>query len=115
MEIRLGRTVDGQNPAPVDSANISDSIHAVLPSQVVRWSDKLFVNSRGSNRVGLWSKALVYYARVQIHCPAECRAEWSDELHTVMQPTSGIDSRCTSKRTDGVCLLPTSMQLPENH
>ena len=102
---------------------ICEKSHFVSAAQMVRLSD-LIANMlriirgrpRNAGRTRLQPPDLQsYHARVQVHCPAERRAEWSDKLHTVMQPTSGIDSRCTSKRADGVCLLPPSMQLPENH
>ena len=61
-----------------------------------------------------WARTFVRAARAKNHGTNGCRPKTKNRILRCIQKC-GINSRCTSKRTDGVHLLPTSMQLPEKH
>ena len=61
-----------------------------------------------------WARTFVRAARAKNHGANGCRPKTKNRILRCIQEC-GINSRCTSKRTDGVHLLPTSMQLPEKH
>ena len=61
-----------------------------------------------------WARTFVRAARAKNHGANGCRPKTKNRILRCIQEC-GINNRCTSKRTDGVHLLPTSMQLPEKH